>query len=186
MANILNKKNVTKALKTIIFLSVLIYFITSVINYVLPVKYENLIEKYCIKYDLKKELVFSVINVESRFKKDAVSNKGAIGLMQIMPETGKWLADKMGLKNFNENMLYEVETNLNIGCYYLAYLLEKFDKDEKLALCAYNAGVTNVYKWLNNEDYSKDGDIHTIPFKETDKYVKRIQLIKKLYKIVLK
>lgn len=186
MSNILNKKNVTKALTTIIFLGVLIYFVTSVINYILPVKYENLIEKYCIKYDLEKELAFSVINVESRFKKDAVSSKGAIGLMQIMPETGIWLAEKMGLKNFNQNMLYEVETNLNIGCYYLSYLLEKFDKDEKLALCSYNAGITNVYKWLDNEDYSKDGYIHTIPFQETDKYIKKIQIMKKLYKIVLK
>ena len=105
--------------------------------------------------------------------------------MQIMPETGEWLAQKIKMEGFSQDMLYEPEVNINLGCYYLGYLIEKFE-DETLALCAYNAGTTNVYKWLDNEKYSLDGYVHTIPFKETDKYIKKIKIFKKGYSLILK
>ncbi len=181
----LDSKKFVKILKIILFLILIILISRLFINYVLPRKYDEIIDKYAKKYNLEKELVYAVINAESRFDGKAVSNKGAIGLMQIMPDTGKWLANKIEMENFTEDMLYEVQVNIELGCYYLSYLLDKF-KDERLALCAYNAGSTNVYKWLDNDKYSLDGYIHTIPFEETNKYVKKINIMKKGYKILFK
>lgn len=185
MVYVIDGKKIIKIFKIIIVLAILMLLIKATINYILPVKYDNIIEKYAKEYNLEKEFVLAVINVESRFDKNAVSNKGAIGLMQIMPDTGKWLAEKIGIKDFSISMLYVPEINVQLGCYYLSDLLKKFE-DEILALCAYNAGTTNVYKWLKNEKYALNGKIHTIPFKETDKYVKKINIIKKGYSILLK
>lgn len=185
MFYVLNGKKIIKIFKILICFIILILLGRTVINYIFPIKYEDIIEKYSKKYDIEKELVFAVINAESRFNKDAVSNKGAIGLMQIMPETGEWLSQKIKMESFSKEMLYEPEVNINLGCYYLSYLIRKFE-NEMLALCAYNAGSTNVYRWLNNDDYSLNGNIHTIPFKETNKYVKKIKIFKKGYGILIK
>ena len=183
MFYVINGKKIIKTFKIVIFFILIIVICKSMINYIFPIQYEEIIEKYAKKYNIEKELVFAVINAESRFDKNATSNKGAIGLMQIMPETGQWLSEKIKLDYFSEEMLYTPETNIQLGCYYLGYLLEKFE-DETLALCAYNAGTTNVYRWLDNDEYSLDGNIHTIPFKETDKYVKKIKVLKKGYIIL--
>ncbi len=185
MVYFIDGKKIIKIFKIIIVLAIVVLAIKATINYILPVKYEDIIERYAKEYKLEKSFILAVINVESRFDKDAVSNKGAIGLMQIMPDTGKWLAEKMEIKDFSTSMLYIPEINVKIGAYYLSELLKKF-KNERLALCAYNAGSTNVYKWLKDKDYTLNGDIHTIPFKETDKYVKKIDIIKKGYNILLK
>lgn len=173
-----------------LFISICAIFLISVlcrqlINYILPIKYYELIKKYSIEYNLDKTLVLSVINAESRFKKEVKSHKGAVGLMQIMPETGKWLAKKMDMDNIKEDDLYLPNINIDIGCFYLRYLIDKY-QDETLALCAYNAGSTNVYKWLDNTKYAKDGNLHTIPFKETKKYIKKIETFKVGYSILLK
>lgn len=177
----INFKKYKKVIILFIFIIIIFWGLNTTIRFIAPIKYEDVVDKYAKKYKLEKELVLSVINAESRFKKDAISKKGAIGLMQIMPDTGAWLAEKMGIKNFSKDMLYDVDKNINMGCYYLSMLIEKFE-DEKLALCAYNAGSTNVYRWLKNEKYSLDGNIHTIPFQETDKYVKKINILKNIYK----
>ena len=184
MFYVINGKKIIKILKIVVFFILVIFVCRSIINYIFPIQYEEIIEKYAKKYNIQEELVFAVINAESRFDKNAISNKGAIGLMQIMPETGQWLSEKLKLDDFSEEMLYTPEINIQLGCYYLGYLLEKFN-DEKLALCAYNAGTTNVYRWLDNDKYSLDGNIHTIPFKETNKYVKKIKILKKGYVILL-
>lgn len=183
MFYVINGKKIIKIIKLIIIILALTLVCKSIINYIFPIKYYDIIQKYSKKYKVEEELILSVINAESRFNKKALSNKGAVGLMQIMPETGQWLFEKLNKNNFSKDMLYREEINIEIGTYYLKYLLEKFE-DETLALCAYNAGSTNVYKWLNNEEYAKDGTIHHIPFEETDKYVKKINLIKKVYKIL--
>lgn len=179
----LDSKKIVKILKIMLFLILLILIGRLSINYVLPRKYDEIIDKYANKYNLEKEFVYAVINAESRFNSEAISKKNAIGLMQIMPDTGRWLANKIKMEDFTEDMLYIPQVNIELGCYYLSYLLDKFE-DEKLALCAYNAGSTNVYRWLDNDKYSLNGDIHTIPFKETNKYVKKINIMKKGYKIL--
>lgn len=186
---ILNLKKYRKFFKFMfIFIFIFIFFYTGnkLLNYAFPIEYENIIEKYTNKYGVEKELVFAVINTESRFRPDAISLKGARGLMQIMPDTAIWISQKANIKGITKENYFEIENNINLGIWYLAYFLDIY-KNESLALASYNAGRSNVLKWLQDERYSKDGEtLHKIPFDETDKYLKKIGLFKKGYKIIFK
>lgn len=138
-----------------------------------PNNYKLQVSEYSKKYDVSAELVYGVIRAESKFDANAVSDKGAVGLMQIMEPTGDWAAEKIGLEKID---LFDPDTNVEIGCFYLSYLLDMYDGDTKCALAAYNAGQTNVDKWLDNKEYSQDGkNLEKIPFPETEKYVKKVQ-----------
>ena len=104
--------------------------------------------------------------------------------MQIMDSTGEWIAEKLEVDNFNPNMLYEPEINIRFGCWYLNNLLMEFG-DLSLALAAYNGGSGNVTKWLNDPEYSSDGENLTyIPFKETKKYVDKVSTRYNIYKFL--
>jgi soluble lytic murein transglycosylase len=131
--------------------------------------YNDMITHYATMYKLDPLFVCSVINEESKFFKYAVSKVGAIGLMQLMPNTAKDLAIELGIKNFTPEMLYNPEINVQIGCYYISKLIDYFNNDIILALCAYNAGITNAQKWRG---YVKS--INDIPFVETKYFVKRV------------
>ena len=145
-----------------------------------PLKYKALIEQYSSQFNVKNYVVASVICAESGFDKNAVSNKGAIGLMQLMPSTAEWLAEKLG-ENFNDEKLYNPEFNLKLGTYYLSYLLQKF-KNEDTAIIAYNAGEGVVSTWLKNEQYSLDGKfVNDIPYQETKKYLAKVNRLKQIY-----
>lgn len=137
----------------------------------------------CAKeYDLEPALVFAIIKTESGFDRNAESTKGAKGLMQITPETGKYIAEKLKIVNYD---LSDAKTNVRFGCYYLRYLIDDFTV-AATAIAAYNAGEGNVRIWLKNKEYSDDGrSLKEIPFKETRAYVKKIyesfRKYKKLY-----
>ena len=147
-----------------------------------PIKHEKEITNISKQYELDTALVFSVIKVESNFNTSAVSKKGAIGLMQIKPDTAKYIAD---LKGVSEYDLLDAKTNIDFGCYYLRYLLNKFEVLET-ALCAYNAGEGNVNLWLVNEQYSKDGKtLEKIPFRETERYVNKTKRARVKYEKLL-
>ena len=122
---------------------------------VYPLKYSELVEKYSAEYNLDEAFVYAVIETESGFNKDAVSEVGARGLMQIMPDTFKWLKSKTGEK-LSEDALFEPEVSIWYGCFLLRYLLDEFE-NEKTALAAYHAGVGRVKKWLKDPEYSDDG-----------------------------
>ena len=140
-----------------------------------PLKYEKEILKYSREYDLDPSLVASIINTESSFKEDIVSKQGAIGLMQIMPQTAKYISNLMGENEFKTEMLFDPEKNINYGCYYLKYLFARFE-NEKVSLSAYNAGEGNVSKWLKDEKYSDDGiTLKSMPYYETLNYVEKIE-----------
>ena len=146
-----------------------------------PLSYEESIFNYSMQYDIKSEFIASVINAESGFNKNAVSKKGAIGLMQIMPQTAEWISSKMNI-NYDENMLFSEDYNINLGTYYISYLFSKFE-DETVVLCAYNAGEGTVKNWLNNMSYSLDGKtLKIIPYKETNVYVQKVLKSVKIYK----
>ena len=137
-----------------------------------PDNYKAEVDKYSRKYDVSAELVYAVIRAESKFDKDAVSEKGAKGLMQIMDSTGEWISKKIKI---SEPDLFDPDTNIEIGTYYLDYLLDMYDGDRVCAVAAYNAGPANVDEWLKNPEYSKNGKtLDKIPFEETEKYVKRV------------
>lgn len=139
-----------------------------------PLLYPDLIEKYAGEYQLDPYLVAAVIHVESRNRSDAVSSKGAVGLMQVKPDTGEWIAEKLK-KEFSPDNLTDPETNIEMGCWFLRFLFDRFEVADT-AIAAYNAGHGRVNEWLGDEKYSQDGEVLTaIPFKETREYVEKIQ-----------
>lgn len=146
-----------------------------------PYAYDDLIDTYAEKYDLDKSLVAAVIYQESRFRPQVVSRTGATGLMQIMPDTGKWVAQQLEVP-FDPNRLKEPEYNIRMGTYYLSYLMDKYQEDEQLVLAAYNAGPGNVDSWLKNSRYSKSGRLTQIPFRETREYVPNVMKMKGVYR----
>lgn len=147
-----------------------------------PLMYDDIVDKYCDIYDVDKYLVFSVIRTESFFSPDAVSDKGAVGLMQIMPETGKWIAEKLNLENFSNKDLFEPEKNIMMGVWYLNYLSGRFNGNRDNIIAAYNAGPTNVSKWLQNSDFCPDGkNLSSIPFSETREYRKKVNSAYDMY-----
>lgn len=152
-----------------------------------PMEHYDLIKKYSEKYDLDPAMVCAFINAESHFDNEAVSHKGAKGLMQIMDTTAQWAAEEIPLENFKSEDITDPETNINIGCWYLNRLNRQFKGDDTLIMAAYNAGSGNVSGWLYNEEYSSDGKtLDKIPYGETEKYVNKINFYKKVYKFLLK
>ena len=119
-------------------------------------------------------LTFAIIKTESNFNKDVVSKSGAIGLMQLMESTAKEQARKLNIE-YSKEVLYEAEVNLKIGLNYFNTLLDYYNQNYILAFTAYNAGLGNVQKWINEGIIKQDGsNIENIPFKETNLYVRKI------------
>lgn len=173
----------TAAAVAFIFAAACVY----VVNRYFPVKYTGYINEYSKKYGLPPELVCAVINAESRFNPSAVSKKGASGLMQLIEGTADWGASQIGLAGYDYGKIHEPEINIELGCWYLSYLLNQYDGDLTLALSAYNAGSGNVAKWLQNKAYSADGaTLAHIPFRETRNYVKKVNIYVKVYDLLLK
>ena len=175
-------KGVYKAL--IIMAAVLIFtaaavFISLKIFY--PVKYRAEVNAYAKSFGFPPALIFAVIRTESGFDDKAVSGVGAMGLMQLMPQTAAFISEKAGYSDFETKDLYEPSVNILLGCAYLRYLADKFG-DTELTLYAYNAGEGNVAAWLINPEFSKDGKtLYKIPFKETERYYKKVIRAKKVY-----
>ncbi|MEL7608971.1 MAG: lytic transglycosylase domain-containing protein [Bacillota bacterium] len=136
--------------------------------------YKELIAEYSAEYEIDPYLVAAVIHCESSGRADAVSKSGAIGLMQIMPETGEWIAEKLGMKKFKSEKLTDPEVSIRMGCWYLEFLMERFSSNVVNVLAAYNAGHGNVDKWLEDGGLSEDGQLKNIPFEETDAYVEKV------------
>jgi soluble lytic murein transglycosylase len=148
-----------------------------------PLKYENEIREYAEEYSVDPYLAASVIWVESRFEPEAVSRSDARGLMQLLPATAAWSAQKIGLSGYDDAMLLNPEMNIRIGCWYLGYLSNQFSGSIELTLAAYNGGIGNVQKWLRNKDYSRDGKrLDRIPFPETRDYVSKVMDAYEIYK----
>lgn len=177
---------------TTIFLFILLILIYLLANPLLqtmyPQNYKDYVEKYAKKYEVDPNLVFALVKAESNFQEDAVSNKGARGLMQLMENTAKDVIKKteVTIKN-NEvaDKLLEPEINICLGTKYLAILMEKYQNIE-IALTAYNAGIGTVDTWIEKGILQEDGsNIEKIPYKETNQYVRKIlrdyQIYQELY-----
>lgn len=162
-----------------------------------PIKYTKEINAASEEFGVQKELIASVINAESHYNEKAISIKGAVGLMQIMPSTAEWILNKMYNENYtvqklsqtelfdnnkSDGLLFDPELNIRIGAYYIAYLLNKF-QDVNTALCAYNAGEGKVSEWLNSNEFSSDKRIlKKIPYHETENYVSKVNMNLKIYR----
>ncbi len=137
--------------------------------------YQQDIITYADKNKVDPFLIAAIIKNESGFKHQAVSHVGAVGLMQIMPETGRWIASQMGLSNYQDSDLYTTRTNIRMGCWYVGELDEEFQHNLPLVLMAYNAGRGQVHEWMekNGWDYAFQ-DVDAIPYDESREYVKRV------------
>lgn len=145
-----------------------------------PLEHVETVEKYADTYSVPKELIFAVIKTESKFKSDAVSSAGAIGLMQMTPKTFTWLCEKNS-DTFNDSrLLYAPDVSIMYGTFYLDMLYSEFG-DWETALAAYNAGPSKVREWLKDPECSKDGKLTHIPYKETREYVKKVIKAKEKY-----
>ena len=170
-----NKKFLAVFLVFLFLSSIALCFLFEVGNYKKHIKY---VEKYAQVYTVETSLVLSVIRTESGFKENAVSKKGAVGLMQIMPNTASFIAKKIGVSSYN---LFDPETNIIFGVYYLSYLNLKFN-NEIYVISAYNAGEGRVEDWIKSENYFNK----LSEYKETKTYLKRVLRRKNLYKKLLK
>lgn len=139
-----------------------------------PLKYEQEIIDAGEKYNLEPELIAAVIYAESKFNEDATSSVGAMGLMQLMPETFQWLCDKRG-EEHSDDELYDPYINIDYGAFCLGWLYEHFG-DIYTACAAYNAGIGAVEGWLESDTYTNDGvTLSNIPYSETSNYVAKIR-----------
>ena len=148
-----------------------------------PMKYEEYVEKYSKEYNVDKYLIYSVIKAESNFKEDVVSNQKAIGLMQIMDQTAKEISVNTQIEYNESKTLYNPDENICLGTKYLSQLIKQYNGNYMLAVTAYNAGIGNVNKWIEQKIIKEDGqDIENIPFKETNNYVRKIIQNYRIYK----
>lgn len=136
--------------------------------------YRELASREARENNLDEAWVYGLMRQESRFVNVAKSSVGAAGLMQIMPATGRWIAQRLGIKGFNTKSLSEPETNIKFGTYYLRHVLESLDNQPVLATAAYNAGPRRAQRWRDNKPMEGAVYIESIPFSETRDYVKKV------------
>jgi len=145
----------------------------TVIFVAFPLRHRSEIRAAANEFDVCPALVASIIRAESNFRHDAVSHKGAIGLMQIMPSTAEFIAKKLEIESYD---LRNPRDNIRMGTFYIRYLLNRFG-DTRTAIMAYNAGEGNVKRWLGD-----DVRLVTTPFAETNAYVERVFNAKGFYR----
>ena len=149
-----------------------------------PLDYQETVIEYSDINKLEPEFVMAIIKVESNFVEDAHSGK-ASGLMQLTDETADWVAARVGM-DVEEINLMDPDDNIRLGCYYIRYLIDYYNGNVNVALAAYNGGMGNVNRWLEDSRYSDDGiTLSRIPFEETRDYVKKVNRETKRYKKML-
>ncbi len=181
MAGKKKKSRVTLIIWAFLLSLALTLSLTPIMRLVYPLSYIEEIEKYSEKYELDKYLVIGIISAESGFDPDAQSHKDAKGLMQVKEETAKWLSESLEIET-NSGDITDPDVNINIGCAYMRYLIDRYGGHEDTAVAAYNAGPGNADKWLSDTRYSKEGKVlFKIPFYETEEYVKKVQKRREIY-----
>lgn len=149
-----------------------------------PMKYTDIIRREAKSQGVDKFLVAALIKAESNFDTKAVSAAEAKGVMQLTDETAAFCAEKMGI-TLNDGDIYKPEINIKLGVCYLKRMLEMYQDDEDMAIAAYNAGEGRVREWLNDPEYSTDGEkLDNIPYEETKKHVEKIRMYKKIYSVL--
>jgi soluble lytic murein transglycosylase len=138
-----------------------------------PLEYEQIVAAHARNYDLPPALLAAVIYAESRFDPNARSEAGAVGLMQLLPDTAKGIALRTGGARFVVSDLRDPEINVRYGSWYLDHLRERYDGDLRLALAAYHAGQGNVDRWLDED--------RGIAFPETRAYVDEVERVRQMY-----
>ena len=151
------------------------------LRYLAP--YREVLQEHIQEHGLEEAWVYGLMRQESRFVSSAKSGAGAAGLMQIMPATARWVANKLGLKSYRKSLIHQLDTNLRLGTYYMKSVLTQFDDSPVLATAAYNAGPRRARQWRG--DKPMEGAVYTesIPFDETRDYVKKVMSNTMFYSI---
>lgn len=150
-----------------------------------PISYRDDIDSASVAAGVDPLLVAAVIRVESNYRPDQRSSKGAIGIMQVMPDTAEWMFTRESFRSYKLNDLQDPTKNIKLGTAYLSLLHQQFQYNQVIAVASYNAGPGNVNKWLNNNVW--DGQLATvdqIPFGETRRYVSKVMYYYKKYRDV--
>ncbi len=128
------------------------------------------------RYGLDPDLLFAVMRVESVYQRRIISHAGAIGLMQIMPRTGRLIADKLGLREMTATDLLDPKMNIELSAWYFSSLLQRMEGRLPLAIAGYNGGPHNVRAWIRSygTHVPLDAFLERIPFTETKRYVRRV------------
>ena len=152
-----------------------------------PIRYSEQISAAAAEFDLEEAFIYAIVLAESSFRTEAVSNVGALGLMQIMPETGHWIARKFDMGDaFTADMLTDPAVNTRFGSWYLRFLLDRYDGNMRCAAAAYHAGQGTVDKWLKDPAISADGlTLTDIPSDATNNYVNKVMKNYEKYRSLL-
>jgi len=142
---------------------------------IFPLEYKETIKKYCTMYNEDPFLVAGIIMQESGFNPGATSYAGAMGIMQIMPATGRSIASGIGYPNFTTDKLYDPEVAIQFGTWHIHVLKEKYGGSVPAALAAYNAGTGNADKWI------RMGILNDLPYGQTRSYVINVQEYMQVY-----
>jgi soluble lytic murein transglycosylase len=145
-----------------------------------PIHYQDAIARVSDRYDLDPYLVAAIVHTESNYNPKAVSHAGAVGLMQLMPDTAAWVVQLDRWKGSEKPSLTDPDDNLELGACYLAYLLERFGGSTRAAVAAYNAGPGAVDGWLADSNADKLY-LDDIPFDETRDFVIKVERYRALY-----
>ncbi|MGB9597728.1 MAG: lytic transglycosylase domain-containing protein, partial [Candidatus Poribacteria bacterium] len=173
-------------------------------NKLYPASYSDLVFKYSKSNKIDPYLVFAVILEESRFDPNAISRSNANGLMQVMPDTGKYIAKQIDLKKFSVENLFDPDTNIKLGSWYMSNLINSFNNYIKsyfsnknidkqsldyneialiLAVGGYNGGPNRIKNWIEEYEIDDiDEFVESIPIQETKNYIKKVMDSYETYK----
>ncbi len=180
---------IKKLIKWVIIFAVIafvcVFGVNKFLRHYFPMDFEEIIAKYSAEYGVPQDKIAAVIKAESGFRPQVVSSAGAIGLMQLTPETFKWLQTKTEEKeDYTDEDLKNPEINIKYGTLNLKMLAGSYE-NEKTQYAAYNAGRGRVNEWLKNPEYSKDGkSLIKIPYKETRNYANKMEFYRKIYRYI--
>ena len=173
------RKKLLKASLALLIIFIIILTAIAALRYLFPRTYIKYIEDYSGEFGVDTALVLALIKAESNFSPDAVSSANAKGLMQLTDETFEFCNDSLKADMGN---IFDPKENLRAGIWYISYLIERYNGEYKNALAAYNAGATNVDRWLDDSRYSSNGKTLTeIPFGETYRHTQKITRYKIIY-----
>ena len=164
------------------------YHVTESADGSLRVTWQDEIEYYAAQYNLQPAFVMAIIRNESSFRTNAESNVGARGLMQMMPDTAEWIAGKLDDDSYTFDRMWDGETNIRYGCWYLGYLTRLFRGDAELVSGAFHAGQTTITQWLSDPKKSSDGvtlDLDKLSDGPTKQYIGRVTQAYGIYQSLL-
>jgi soluble lytic murein transglycosylase len=146
-----------------------------------PTPYRDLFRAAAVNENVDEAWIYGLTRQESRFMHYAKSGVGASGLMQLMPATAKWAAQRMGLSDYTHDMIHDLKFNVGIGTYYMRYTLEVMNGQAVMATAAYNAGPSRARRWIADEPLEAAIYVETIPFGETRSYVQKVMANAQIY-----